>query len=65
MTRAYIPMTDPDREAMLAAIGVASADELFKDIPAAGMISAVESIPPPISEMELLQEMKRLGGMNT
>ncbi|MGE0688728.1 MAG: aminomethyl-transferring glycine dehydrogenase subunit GcvPA, partial [Dehalococcoidia bacterium] len=42
-----------------------SADELFKDIPAAGMISAVESIPPPISEMELLQEMKRLGGMNT
>jgi glycine dehydrogenase subunit 1 len=65
MTRAYIPMTDPDREAMLAAIGVASADELFRDIPAAGIITGVDEIPAPLSEMELLQEMRRLGGMNT
>jgi glycine dehydrogenase subunit 1 len=65
MTRAYIPMTDPDREAMLAAIGVASADELFRDIPAAGFITGVEELPAPLSEMELLQEMRRLGGMNT
>jgi glycine dehydrogenase subunit 1 len=65
MTRAYIPMTDPDREAMLAAIGVASADELFKDIPAAGFIDGVAELPPPLSEMELLREMQRLAGLNT
>jgi glycine dehydrogenase subunit 1 len=65
MTRAYIPMTDPDREEMLAAIGVASADELFKDIPGAGFIDGVDAMPPPLSEMELLQEMKRLAAMNT
>ena len=30
----YLSLTDADREAMLAAIGVASVDELFRDIPA-------------------------------
>ena len=29
----YLSLTDADREAMLAAIGVASVDELFRDIP--------------------------------
>ena len=30
----YLSLTDADREAMLAAIGVSSVDELFRDIPA-------------------------------
>ena len=65
MTRAYIPMTDADREEMLAAIGVSSADELFKDIPAAGFVDGIDAIPPPLSEMELLREMQSLASKNT
>ena len=30
----YLSLTDSDQEAMLAAVGVSSIDELFKDIPA-------------------------------
>ena len=30
----FLSLTDADREAMLAAIGVASVEELFRDIPA-------------------------------
>ena len=30
----YLSLTDADREQMLAAIGVSSIDELFRDIPA-------------------------------
>ena len=29
----YIPMTDQDREAMLASMGLSSTEELFADIP--------------------------------
>ena len=31
----FLSLTDADREAMLAAIGVDSVDELFRDIPPA------------------------------
>jgi len=65
MTRAYIPMTDADREAMLAAIGVGSADELFKDIPPEGFVDGIDAIPAPLSEMELLREMQRQSAANT
>jgi len=33
MPSPYLPNTDADRRAMLEAIGVSSAEELFKDIP--------------------------------
>ena len=38
----FLSLTDADREAMLATIGVASVDELFRDIPA-GVRSAARS----------------------
>ena len=31
----YLPLTEPDRRAMLAAIGVESVDALFRDVPEA------------------------------
>ena len=39
----YLSLTDADREAMLAAIGVASVEELFRDIPAGGALSGASS----------------------
>ena len=35
----YLPLTDADREAMLAAIGVASVDQLYRDVPADALLS--------------------------
>ncbi len=32
----YLPLTDADRRAMLATIGVASIDALFRDVPRSG-----------------------------
>lgn len=65
MTRAYIPMTDADRESMLATIGVSHADQLFSDIPAAGIIESIDELPAPLSEMELVRELKKLSMKNT
>ena len=59
----YIPNTDDDRAAMLAAIGVASVEELFEDIPAA-LRDPELRIPPPLSEMQVRREMERLAERN-
>ena len=65
MTNAYIPMTPEDRTAMLAAIGVSSADELFADVPAQASSPALDRIPPALSELELVRELRRLSSLNT
>ena len=59
----YIPNTDDDRRAMLAAIGVATADELFADIPPELRIESLE-LPPALPEQELAREMADLAGRN-
>src|ERR671918_832512 len=59
----YSPHTDADRAQMLAAIGVASVDDLFEDIPHA--VRAGEwSVPPPLVEQEVRAELARLAGRN-
>ncbi len=60
---AYTPHTDPDRAAMLAAIGVADVDALFEDIPAAVRAAGWE-MPAPLTEQELRAELSRLAGRN-
>jgi glycine dehydrogenase subunit 1 len=62
-TSPYIPNTDEDRASMLAAIGVASVDELFADIPTEYRDPGLD-IPAPMSEMNLRQEMERLAARN-
>ncbi len=64
MTSAYVPMTDDDRKTMLGVIGVASAEELFADIPSAARIEGL-SLPPALSEPELVAAMAELAGENT
>lgn len=60
---AYTPHTNHDRERMLAAVGVATVDELFADIPPAVRSSRFD-IPPPLSEQEVRSELARLAGRN-
>lgn len=59
----YIPNTEADRQEMLRAIGVASVQELFGDIPTQFRSPAL-AIPGPLSEMELRQEMEALAREN-
>jgi glycine dehydrogenase subunit 1 len=60
---AYAPHTPADRDAMLAAIGAASIDDLFADIP--GSVRATRfDVPPPLTEQEIRRELTRLAGRN-
>jgi glycine dehydrogenase subunit 1 len=59
----YSPHTPADRERMLAAIGVASVDDLFADIPAAVRATRFE-LPAPLAEQEVRAELTRLAGQN-
>ena len=59
----YIPHTKQQREEMLAAIGVASLDDLFTDIPPAKRIPHL-NIPDGISEHEVLTHMRQLANRN-
>ena len=63
LTQPYIPNTDADREAMLRAIGAASIDELFVDIPAAHR-DPVLDMPTPLSEMEVQAHIGELAERN-
>ena len=41
----YLPLTDADREDMLAAIGVASVDDLFRDVPPTARLTEPMDLP--------------------
>ncbi|HET9879774.1 MAG TPA: aminomethyl-transferring glycine dehydrogenase subunit GcvPA [Candidatus Limnocylindria bacterium] len=60
---AYTPHTDPDRAAMLAAIGVAGIDDLFDDVPPA-VRAAAWDLPAPMVEQEVRAELRRLANRN-
>src|SRR2546429_149620 len=49
---------------MLAACGLSSLDDLFSHIPATVRLDGELGIPPGLSEMELVAEMRRLAGRN-
>src|SRR3990172_12073051 len=59
----YIPNTEGARRAMLDAAGVATADDLFADIPPGLRIDGLD-LPPALSEQELVREMAALAGRN-
>jgi len=59
----YIPHTDAERQAMLADIGVENIEELFWDIPEKFRYPQLD-LPEPLSEMETLQELQFLAGLN-
>ena len=59
----YIPHTDADRAAMLAAIGVERVEDLFHDVPAACRFPTLE-LPEPVSEMEIMTELQAMSEEN-
>jgi glycine dehydrogenase subunit 1 len=63
MTIPYIANTAADRQAMLAAIGVASVEELFADIPAKFRVDGL-NLPSALSEPELVRELSSLAARN-
>ncbi len=64
MKHRYIPMTDMDREEMLSAIGIASVDELFEDIPEKVRFKGELNIKPAKSESALTKELAQLAAKN-
>jgi glycine dehydrogenase subunit 1 len=60
----YLSLTDADREAMLATIGVSSVDELFADIPAGVRFDRQLDVPPALTEAELQRHMEELAAKN-
>src|SRR5436190_7082947 len=59
----YGPHTAGDRDRMLAALGIASVDELFDDIPEPLRASRL-ALPEPEPELELAARLQSLAGRN-
>jgi len=60
----YIPHTEADVTRMLDAIGVASVEALFEGVPTKLRMRAPLSLPPALSEQELLAEFSSLAERN-
>jgi len=59
----YVPHTERERSDMLAAIGLASMEDLFADVPAAVRFPELK-LPPPAAEPEIMAEMHALAARN-
>ena len=64
MSSGYLSLTDEDRAEMLAAIGVASIDELFEQIPPAVRFARELDVPPALGEPELMRHLSELAAKN-
>ena len=61
----YLPLTQPDREAMLAVIGASSIDDLFVDVPAEARLDGpIHGLPPHASELAVERHMTALARRN-
>jgi glycine dehydrogenase subunit 1 len=60
----YIPHTTGDVAEMLERIGVESLEDLFVEIPQSVRLEGPLNLPEPVSETELLRELKALASKN-
>jgi glycine dehydrogenase subunit 1 len=61
----YLPLTDADRAAMLAAVGASAIDDLFVDVPAeARLAGPIAGLPLHAGEMAVERHMTALAGKN-
>ncbi|MBV8060161.1 MAG: aminomethyl-transferring glycine dehydrogenase subunit GcvPA [Alphaproteobacteria bacterium] len=61
----YLPLTEKDRTDMLAAVGVASVDDLFRDVPQAARLTApISGLPNHQPEYEVDRHLSRLAAKN-
>jgi glycine dehydrogenase subunit 1 len=54
----FVPHTEDDTRAMLDAVGVASIDALFDEIPTELKEARLDRVPPAVGEMEILRAMQ-------
>ncbi|MFV1920237.1 aminomethyl-transferring glycine dehydrogenase subunit GcvPA [Sphingomonas sp. MJ1 (PH-R8)] len=61
----YLPLTQPDREAMLAAVGASSVDALFADVPEAARLDGpVPGLSNHASELAVERHLSALAAKN-
>ncbi|WAT17562.1 aminomethyl-transferring glycine dehydrogenase subunit GcvPA [Aurantiacibacter sp. MUD11] len=61
----YLPLTDPDRQAMLDTIGAPSVDALFADVPSDLYLDGpIEGLPLHANEMAVEKHMRALSKQN-
>ncbi len=61
----YLPLTQPDRQAMLATIGAATIDDLFSDVPEDARLGGpVAGLPMHASEMAVERHLSQLARQN-
>jgi glycine dehydrogenase subunit 1 len=60
----YLSLTERDRDEMLAAIGVSSVEELFRDIPADVRFDRELALDRPLGEQELSAHLEALAARN-
>ncbi|MGB7203701.1 MAG: aminomethyl-transferring glycine dehydrogenase subunit GcvPA [Pyrinomonadaceae bacterium] len=61
----YIPNSPEERDEMLAIVGLKSADELFRSIPADVRLGRALNITDPLAESEVITEMETMATKNT
>ncbi|MEI6386273.1 MAG: aminomethyl-transferring glycine dehydrogenase subunit GcvPA [Spirochaetota bacterium] len=59
----FIANSESDRQAMLAAVGVSSVEELFTDIPVSKRFPKLD-LPPGLSELEITRELEAMAAKN-
>jgi glycine dehydrogenase subunit 1 len=60
----YLPLTEEDRGAMLARIGVPAIDALFADVPADKRLPGLVDLPKAASEIEVERTLARMAARN-
>lgn len=61
----YLPLTQDDRQAMLAAIGAGSIDALFTDVPESARLDGPVDLPRHAGELDVERELNALSSLNT
>ena len=60
----YLPLTDADRQSMLANIGAANIDDLFVDVPEAARRDGTVDLPRHQGEMQVERQLSAMAGKN-
>ncbi|MEN3974196.1 aminomethyl-transferring glycine dehydrogenase subunit GcvPA [Emcibacter sp. SYSU 3D8] len=60
----YLPLSDGDRRDMLASMGAASVDDLFRDVPPAARLDGPLDLPRHQGELEVQRHMEALAAKN-
>ncbi len=60
----YLPLTDSDRRAMLAKIGVPSLESLYRDVPAFALLTEPVDLPAHLGELGVEREIAGLAAKN-